>query len=64
LNCNYEQAIAAIVPSIGFETFGNVLIEAFRAGVPVMARRLGPFPEIVELAQGGELFSTPERSFW
>jgi hypothetical protein len=58
LNCYYEHAIAAIVPSIGFETFGNVLIEAFRAGVPVIARRLGPFPEIIELAQGGELFST------
>jgi glycosyltransferase involved in cell wall biosynthesis len=61
LNCYYEHAIAAIVPSIGFETFGNVLIEAFRAGVPVIARRLGPFPEIIELAQGGELFSTPEE---
>jgi glycosyltransferase involved in cell wall biosynthesis len=61
LNRYYEHAIAAIVPSIGFETFGNVLIEAFRAGVPVIARRLGPFPEIIELAQGGELFSTPEE---
>jgi len=29
--------------------------------VPVIARRLGPFPEIIELAQGGELFSTPEE---
>lgn len=57
----YRHAIAAIVPSTTFETFGNVLIEAFRAGVPVIARRLGPFPEIVSLAQGGELFSTREE---
>lgn len=61
LNLIYRDAIAVIVPSIGFETFGNVLIEAFRAGVPVIARRLGPFPEIVGLAQGGELFSTSEE---
>jgi glycosyltransferase involved in cell wall biosynthesis len=57
----YEHAIAAIVPSAGFETFGNVIIEAFRAGVPVIARRLGPFPEIVGLARAGELFSTPDE---
>jgi glycosyltransferase involved in cell wall biosynthesis len=57
----YRHAIAAIVPSTGFETFGNGLIEAFRAGVPVIARRIGPFPEIVGLADGGELFSTPEE---
>lgn len=57
----YRHAIAAIVPSTAFETFGNVLIEAFRAGVPVIARRLGPFPEIIGRAQGGELFSTREE---
>jgi len=57
----YRHAIAAIVPSTTFETFGNVLIEAFRAGIPVIARRLGPFPEIIDLAQGGELFSTREE---
>jgi glycosyltransferase involved in cell wall biosynthesis len=57
----YEHAIALIVPSAGFETFGIVLIEAFRQGTPVIARRVGPFPEIVHAAQGGELFaSKPE----
>lgn len=53
----YEHAIAALVPSVGFETFGIVLIEAFRQRTPVIARRLGPFPEIVEAANGGILFS-------
>lgn len=55
----YEGCEALIVPSIGFETFGIILIEAFRSGAPVIARRLGPFPEIVESAQAGELFTTP-----
>lgn len=53
----YEHAVAAIVPSIGYETFGIVLIEAFRYHTPVIARRLGPFPEIVDQSGGGLLFS-------
>ncbi|MGQ0646180.1 MAG: glycosyltransferase family 4 protein [Gemmatimonadaceae bacterium] len=57
----YEHAIALIVPSECFETFGIVLIEAFRQGTPVIARRLGPFPEIVQASGGGELFSTREE---
>lgn len=57
----YEHAIAAIVPSSGYETFGIVLIEAFRFRTPVIARRIGPFPEIVERASGGLLFSNTEE---
>ncbi len=53
----YEHAIASIVPSLGYETFGIVLIESFRYGTPVIARRLGPFPEIIEQSGGGLLFS-------
>ncbi len=56
----YQHAIATIVPSVCYETFGIVLIEAFRQGSPVIARRLGPFPEIVERSGGGELFQTTE----
>jgi glycosyltransferase involved in cell wall biosynthesis len=54
----YEHALAVILPSVCFETFGLGLIEAFRAGTPVIARRLGPFPEIVDRAAAGLLFST------
>ncbi len=57
----YRHAIATIVPSVCYETFGIVLIEAFRQGTPVIARRLGPFPEIVERSGGGELFQTSEE---
>jgi glycosyltransferase involved in cell wall biosynthesis len=57
----YQHAIATLVPSVCYETFGIVLIEAFRQGTPVIARRLGPFPEIVERSGGGELFSTTEE---
>ncbi len=57
----YQHAIALVVPSECFETFGIVLIESFRQGTPVIARRLGPFPEIIEQSGGGELFSSREE---
>jgi glycosyltransferase involved in cell wall biosynthesis len=57
----YQHSIATIVPSLCYETFGIVLIEAFRQGAPVIARRLGPFPEIVDRSGGGELFHTSEE---
>lgn len=57
----YQSAIASLVPSECFETFGIVLIEAFRQGTPVIARRLGPFPEIVQQSGGGALFDSPEE---
>lgn len=56
LSSYYAHALALIVPSVCFETFGIILIEAFRQGTPVIARRLGPFPEIVNEAGGGLLF--------
>ncbi len=52
----YRHAVAHIAPSVCFETFGNTLVEAFRQSTPVIARRIGPFPEIVAQAGGGELF--------
>ncbi len=58
LDAYYRHAIAGIAPSVCFETFGNTLVEAFLRGTPVIARRLGPFPEIVERSSGGELFDT------
>lgn len=49
------------MPSVCYETFGIILIESFRLGTPVIARRLGPFPEIVERAGAGELFHTGDE---
>jgi glycosyltransferase involved in cell wall biosynthesis len=60
LNAYYRGALGLIVPSVCYETFGIILIESFRLGTPVIARRLGPFPEIVETSGGGALFSTED----
>ncbi len=61
LDAYYRHAIALLVPSLCYETFGIILIEAFRQGTPVIARRLGPFPEIVETAKAGLLFETRDE---
>ncbi|MEZ5778810.1 MAG: glycosyltransferase family 4 protein [Paracoccaceae bacterium] len=60
LDAYYRGALGLIVPSVCYETFGIILIESFRLGTPVIARRLGPFPEIVEASGGGALFQTED----
>ena len=57
----YRDAIALIVPSVCYETFGIIIVEAFRARLPVIARNRGPFPEIITRAGGGELFDTADE---
>lgn len=60
LGALYDHSLAVVVPSLCYETFGITLIEAFSHRTPVLARRLGPFPEIVGTSGGGELFETAE----
>lgn len=57
----YAAALASLVPSICYETFGAILIESFRLGTPVIARRRGPFPEIVAQSGAGRLFDDQEE---
>lgn len=53
----YRGARALIASSICYEVFPLVALEAFQHGLPIIARRLGPYPEIVEASGGGLLFS-------
>ena len=57
----YRDAIATLVPSRCYETFGIVLLESYREHTPVIARRLGPLPEIIESSGGGLLFETSDQ---
>ena len=52
----YAQAIALLVPSIAFEVFPLVILEAYAAHTPVIVRDLGPLPEIVAQSDGGLVF--------
>ena len=54
----YAAAMAVILPSICYEVFPLVALEAFREGTPIIARNLGPFPEIIDTSKAGLLFET------
>jgi glycosyltransferase involved in cell wall biosynthesis len=56
LGALYFHAIAVIVPSLTYETFGMITVEAFARRTPVVARNLGPLPEVINDSGGGLLF--------
>jgi glycosyltransferase involved in cell wall biosynthesis len=57
LECLIRHAMAVVVPSVGFEVFPTIVLEAFAQGTPVIAYRLGPLPEMVD-GCGGLTYST------
>lgn len=52
----YNKADVLVVPSVWNEVFGIVILEAFRAGVPVIASSIGGIPEVVKDNYNGFLF--------
>jgi glycosyltransferase involved in cell wall biosynthesis len=50
-----------VVPSLVYETFGYVVLEAFHEGTPVVVRNLGALPELVAESRGGLIFDTSEE---
>ena len=56
LKAAYAHAIATVVPSLTFETFGLVAIESFSQGTPAIVHDLGALPELIEASGGGMLF--------
>jgi glycosyltransferase involved in cell wall biosynthesis len=52
----YQSAVAVIVPSICYETFGIIIIEAFSRKTPVIVNNLGALPEVVEDSRGGFIY--------
>ena len=57
----YRHAIAVIVPSIGYEVFGMVILESYRERTPVIVHRLGALQELVKKSQGGLSYEAPEE---
>ena len=57
----YANAIALLIPSVGFEVFGIVALEAFAQRTPVLVRDLGALPEVVEDSGGGFVFRSDEE---
>jgi glycosyltransferase involved in cell wall biosynthesis len=52
----YRHAIAVLVPSLCYEVFGIILLEAFMQRTPVIARALGGLEEVVDESQGGFVY--------
>jgi glycosyltransferase involved in cell wall biosynthesis len=60
LGALYFHALACIVPSITFETFGIIIIESFARKAPVIVRDLGALPEVVTDSGGGLVYRTDD----
>jgi glycosyltransferase involved in cell wall biosynthesis len=61
LGALYFHAIACIVPSITYETFGMINVEAFARKTPVIARNLGGLPEVVWESGGGFVYRSDDE---
>lgn len=57
----YAGAVALLAPSLCYEVFGFVSLEAFANRTPVIARDLGGTPEAVQDSGGGFTYRTQEE---
>lgn len=51
------NAVALLMPSLWYETFGRTIAEAYATGTPVVASRLGAMAELVDDGVAGALFT-------
>lgn len=61
LRALYSGAIALLVPSIVYETFGFITLESLGQGTPVIANDLGAVAELVRDTQGGLTYRTEDE---
>jgi glycosyltransferase involved in cell wall biosynthesis len=54
----YREAVAVIVPSLCYETFGQVVVEAFSQRTPALVRNSGALPELIEESGGGVIYNS------
>ncbi len=52
----YRHSICAIMPSLFYETFGYVGLEAFSQHTPIIVRRIGALPELISNSGGGIVY--------
>jgi len=57
-----RKARFVIIPSLCYENFPRIVVEAFAYGVPVLASRRGSLPEVVSEGSTGALFEPGNSS--
>jgi glycosyltransferase involved in cell wall biosynthesis len=57
----YRDAVATIVPSLCYETFGIIVAESFAARTPVIVRNHSSLREFIEQYGGGFTYETEEE---
>ena len=57
----YRNATALVVPSLSFEVFALVILEAFMQQTPVIVRNIGGMPEIIQESGGGLKYDTDQE---
>ncbi|HEY6103732.1 MAG TPA: glycosyltransferase family 4 protein [bacterium] len=61
LHALYRRAVAVIVPTLAYEIFGMVVIEAFSHGTPAIVRNVGGMPELIAESGAGFVYTTDEE---
>jgi glycosyltransferase involved in cell wall biosynthesis len=59
----FKGAMAIVVPSLFYETFGYVAIEAFSMGTPAIVHDNGALPELIKASGGGFTYRTGAELF-
>ncbi|MEM1444754.1 MAG: glycosyltransferase family 4 protein [Planctomycetota bacterium] len=67
--CDQREALAqmagaafVVVPSVWYEVFGRTVVEAYAAGAPVIAARIGALPELVDDGETGLLYDPQDSA--
>ncbi len=61
LRALYAGALATLVPSLVYETFGLIALESLAQGTPVIARELGAVGELVDDSGGGFTYRSEQE---
>ncbi len=59
-----QGARAVLVPSVSYEAQPRVILEAYAAGVPVVASRIGGLPDLVAEGESGFLVKSDDPAAW
>ena len=61
LKAAYAHAVATVVPSLTYETFGLVVVESFSQGTPAIVHDLGALPELIEASGAGFSYTNTDE---